>query len=83
MVAGEHRAAAGCLRFLRVEPQLPDVLADTPAGDRLRRRYAITETAVRAALRDVYRARGGRRRRTLTPTPRARRQYSWAVSWRR
>jgi phenylacetic acid degradation operon negative regulatory protein len=54
-IAPAFTVLAACLRFLRVEPQLPDALAATPAGDRLRHRYAITETAVRAALRDVYR----------------------------
>ncbi len=55
-IAPAFTVLAACLRFLRVEPQLPDTLADTPAGDRLRRRYAVTETDVRTALREVYRA---------------------------
>ena len=58
-IAPAFTVLAACLRFLRVEPQLPDALADTPAGDHLRRRYAVTETAVRAALREVYRAAAG------------------------
>jgi phenylacetic acid degradation operon negative regulatory protein len=56
VIAPAFTVLAACLRFLRVEPQLPEELAATPASDRLRRRYADTERAVQAQLRAVYRA---------------------------
>lgn len=55
VIAPAFTVLAACLRFLRVEPQLPDALAATPAGDGLRRRYAAVEAKVQRELRAVYR----------------------------
>jgi phenylacetic acid degradation operon negative regulatory protein len=47
---------AACLRFLRVEPQLPDALAGPGSAAVLRARYPQVEGALRGRMRALFRA---------------------------
>jgi phenylacetic acid degradation operon negative regulatory protein len=54
-IAPGFTVLAGCLRFLRVEPQLPEELVPPGSANALRTRYPEVEDALQRRLRQLFR----------------------------
>ena len=55
-IAPGFTVLAACLRFLRVEPQLPQEVAGTGSAERLRAQYPVVEGALQQRLGELFRA---------------------------